>query len=153
METKTPKQKELSSRKNISVTCTYNKMSSAIKSAISLLLLAMVVTKNGATALQVLDPGCSLLTANLDACVNAANIVAITVATSPAPPQCCQGLRSIVAANATINLSQAAICQCLNNLLATQIPIIPAPLRISVLASLQTRCNVSIGVNATTCAA
>ncbi|KAF9667338.1 hypothetical protein SADUNF_Sadunf15G0012500 [Salix dunnii] len=150
LEAKTPKQRELSSRKNISITCIYNKMSSAIKSAISLLLLAMVVTKNGATVLPVLDPGCPLLTGNLDACLNAENFVAITVTTSP---QCCQGLQSIVAANATINLSQAASCQCFTNFLAARIPIIPDPLRITALASLQTRCNVSIGVNATTCVA
>ncbi|KAB5524110.1 hypothetical protein DKX38_021859 [Salix brachista] len=72
-------------------------MSSAMKSAISLLLLAMVVTENGATVLPALDPRCPPLTANLDACFNAANGGAITVATSPVPPQCCQGLQNIVA--------------------------------------------------------
>ncbi|KAJ6373600.1 hypothetical protein OIU78_029306 [Salix suchowensis] len=89
-------------------------MSSAMmKSAISLLLLAMVVTENGATVvLPALDPSCPPLTANLNACFSAENVAAITVATSPVPPQCCQGLQNIVAGNATVNLCQDAICQC-----------------------------------------
>ncbi|KAJ6294858.1 hypothetical protein OIU76_022857 [Salix suchowensis] len=130
-------------------------MSSAMmKSAISLLLLAMVVTENGATVvLPAIDPRCPPLTANLNACVTAENVVAITVATSPVPPQCCQGLQNIVAGNATVNLCQDAICQCFTDFVAARIPTVQASLRVSVLASLQTRCNVNIGVNATTCAA
>ncbi|KAJ6392543.1 hypothetical protein OIU84_026852 [Salix udensis] len=69
------------------------------------------------------------------------------------PPQCCQGLQNIVAGNATVSLSQAAICRCFTDFVAARIPTVQASLRVSVLASLQTRCNVNIGVNATTCAA
>ncbi|KAJ6677349.1 hypothetical protein OIU85_010510 [Salix viminalis] len=102
---------------------------------------------------QPLDPRCPRLTANLNACVTAENVAAITVATSPAPPQCCQGLQNIVAGNATVSLSQAAICRCFTEFVAARIPTVQASLRVSVLASLQTRCNVNIGVNATTCVA